>query len=144
MLRILRRRLVRDLLVFDRRKRRVLTHAGSLFTNFEPDLRAADLRSTRDPVTRLVERELASEGLHPGALGDLGGESLRYARTADRSVFGCMNDMAFLCENAVAQARDLRGLDVSSLNRRLHRNINSARGYARPIDLVRGWMTSPS
>ncbi|MGH9106152.1 MAG: DUF6933 domain-containing protein [Acidimicrobiales bacterium] len=127
-----------NLLAFDRRKCLLLTHAGSLFTIFEPDLPAAELRSTHDLVIGLVERELLAEGLRPGTLGDQPGEPLRYARTADRSVLGCMNDMAFLCENAVAGAGALHELDASSLNRRLHRNINSARGYARPIDLVRG------
>ncbi len=132
-----------NLLVFDRRKCLLLTHAGSLFTVFEPDARVASLRSTHDLVTGLVERELLAEGLHPGTLGELRGEPLRYARTADRSVLGCMNDMAFLCENAVADAGGLAWLDTASLNGLLRRNINSARGYARPIDLAREWNAIP-
>ncbi len=132
-----------NLLVFERRKCLLLTHAGSLFTIFEPDLRVADLRATHDLVTGRVERELLAEGLYPGAFGDLRVEPLRYARTADRSVLGCMNDMAFLCENAVADAGGLAWLDTVSLNGRLRRNINSARGYARPIDLAREWNAIP-
>ncbi len=58
------------------------------------------------------------------------------ADTADRSVLGCMNDMAYLCEVAIDGAEGLWRVDVASLNRRLHRNINSARGYEWPIDLV--------
>ena len=38
-----------------------------------------------------------------------------------------MNDMAYLCEDAVAQAGGLALADVPVLNRSLHRNINSAR-----------------
>ena len=49
-----------------------------------------------------------------------------------------MNDMAFQCEVAVADAGGLSGVNVASLNHRLHRNINSSRDYQRPIDLVMG------
>jgi hypothetical protein len=47
-------------------------------------------------------------------------DELVIAKTADRSVLGCMTS-----------------LDDRALNRRLRRNINSARDYQRPIDLVR-------
>jgi len=125
-----------NLLVFDRRKCLLLTHADTLFTIFEPDVRAPDLRSTHDRVARLIEQELFAEGLPVRTFGDLGTEELSIAKTADRSVLGCMNDMAYLCEDAVARAGSLASTDVPSLNRHLRRNINSARDYQRPIDLV--------
>ncbi|MGO9333550.1 MAG: DUF6933 domain-containing protein [Acidimicrobiales bacterium] len=125
-----------NLLVLDRRKCMLLTHADTLFTIFEPDVRAPDLRSTHDLVAWLIERELLAEGLPVRTFGDLGTEELSIAKTADRSVLGCMNDMAYLCEDAVARAGSLASTDVPSLNRHLRRNINSARDYQRPIDLV--------
>ncbi len=125
-----------NLLVLDRRQCLLLTHADTLFTIFEPDVRAPDLRSTRDLVAWLIERELLAEGLPVRTFGDLGTEELSIAKTADRSVLGCMNDMAYLCEDAVARAGSLAITDVQSLNRHLRRNINSARDYQRPIDLV--------
>jgi len=125
-----------NLLVLDRRKCLLLTHADTLFTIFEPDVRAPDLRSTHDLVAGLIERELLAEGLPVRTFGDLGTEELSIAKTADRSVLGCMNDMAYLCEDAVARAGSLASTDVPSLNRHLRRNINSARDYQRPIDLV--------
>lgn len=70
--------------------------------------------------------------------GDPRADELLIAKTADRSVLGCMNDMAFLCDVAVADAGGLARVDVGSLNHRLHRNIHSARDYERPIDLVIG------
>ncbi len=33
-------------------------------------------------------------------IGDLGQQEVLLAKTADRSVLGCMNDMAFRCEHA--------------------------------------------
>jgi hypothetical protein len=58
------------------------------------------------------------------------------AKTADRSILGCMNDMAFLCEHVIAGAEGLAGTDLDELNRSLRRNINSARGYRPPIELT--------
>jgi hypothetical protein len=48
---------------FDGRKCLLLTHAGTLFSVFEADVRVADLRDTRRAVTSLISRELAREGL---------------------------------------------------------------------------------
>jgi hypothetical protein len=64
-------------------------------------------------------------------------EELVIAKTADRSVLGGMNDMAFLVEVAVGQSGGLASLDNRALIRQLRRNINSSRAYQRPIDLVR-------
>jgi hypothetical protein len=126
-----------NVLLLDRRKCLLLTHAGTLFSIFEPDVRVADLRLTREFVTALIARELREEGCPSGTFGDLGSQALVIAKTADRSVLGCMNDMAFFCEVAVGESGGLARLDDRALNRRLRRNINSARNYQRPIDLVR-------
>ena len=127
-----------NLLVLDRRKCLLLTHAGTMLTIFEPSVRASDLRATKNLVSELIERELLAEGLPASTFGDLWTDELLDGQTADRSVLGCMNDMAFLCDVAVADAGGLARVGVRSLDRRLHRNINSARGYERPIDLVMG------
>jgi hypothetical protein len=49
-----------------------------------------------------------------------------------------MNDMAYICEVAIADSGSLRHTDLVALNRSLRRNINSARDYERPIDLTIG------
>jgi hypothetical protein len=131
-----------NLLWFDRRKCLLLTHAGTLISMFEADVRAADLRDAHQLVTRLIGRELAREGLPATTFGALGEQDLIVARTADRSVLGCMNDMAVLCEHAIATSGGLRHADLADLNRALRRNINSARGYQRPIDLARQRLSS--
>ncbi len=125
-----------NLLWLDRRKCLLLTHSGTLFSIFEPDVRAADLRDTRSLVTRLIGRELAAENLPATTFGSPDCRDLIVARTADRSVLGCMNDMALMCEYAVMDSGGLRNVDTVELNRALHRNINSARGYQRPVDLA--------
>lgn len=124
------------------RKCLLLTHAGTLFSIFEPGVRAADLRDTYHLVTRLIGRELAREGLSATTFGVLGEQELVVAKAADRSVLGCMNDMAVLCEHASMTASgSLRQADLADLNQALRRNINSARGYQQPIDLARRRLT---
>jgi len=131
-----------NLLWSGRRKCLLLTHAGTLFSVFEADVRAADLRDTHRLVTGLVARELAREGLPPATFGPLARQELIVARTADRSVVGCMNDMAVLCEDAITRSGGLGQADLTDLNRALRRNINSARGYQQPVDLATRRMPS--
>lgn len=125
-----------SLLWFDRRKCLLLTHAATLFSVFEADLRAAHLRVTHGLVTGLIERELRREGLAAATFGNLRSQELVLARTADRSVLGCMNDMAFLCQVAISDSGGLAHTDLGELNQALHRNINSPRGYQRPVELA--------
>ncbi len=54
-----------NVLRHDRRKCPLLTHAGTLFTVFEADVRAAELRDTYGLVTGLIGRELAREACPP-------------------------------------------------------------------------------
>ena len=77
-----------------------LTHSATLFTIFEADVTASGLRATRQLVTGLTGRELRREELPTGTFGDLGQQEVLLAATADRSVPGCMNDMALGCEHA--------------------------------------------
>ena len=60
----------------------------------------------------------------------------KIAKTADRSVLGCMNDMAFHCEVAITDSGGLARTDLAALNQSLRRNINSARRYQLPIELT--------
>ena len=125
-----------NLLWFDRRKCLLLTHSATLFTIFEPDVTASGLRATRQLVTGLISRELCREDLPTATFGDLDKEAVLLAKTADRSVLGCMNDMAFRCEHVIAEAGGLARTDLAELNRSLRRNINSARGHRPPIELA--------
>ena len=97
---------------------------------------ASALRATRQLVTGLIGRELRREELPAGTFGDLGQQEALLAKTADRSVPGGMNDIAFSCEHAIASAEGLARTDLADLNRSLRRNINSARGYCPPIELA--------
>jgi hypothetical protein len=131
-----------NLLWFSGRKCLLLTHAATLFTLFEPEVRAAGLRDTGRLVTGLIRRELAREHLPEDTFGGLEPDEVALARTADRSVLGCMNDMAFMCEVSVDRSGGLAGTDIAYLNQALRRNINRPRdinrprGYTPPVDLA--------
>jgi hypothetical protein len=124
------------LLWLDGRKCLLLTHVATLFTVFEPDVRAASLRDTGRLVAELIERELLREQLPADTFGALEPGQVVLAKTADRSVLGCMNDMAFLCETVIGRSGGIARTDIAELNQALRRNINSARGYQQPIELT--------
>ena len=125
-----------NLLWSDRRKCLLLTHSGTLFTIFEANVTASGLRATRPLITGLISRELRREDLPPATFGALDQQELLLAKTADRSVLGCMTDMALMCQHAIAGSGGLARTDLAALNRSLRRNINSARDYRPPIELA--------
>jgi hypothetical protein len=124
-----------NLLWFDRRKCLLLTHSATLFSIFEANVTAASLRAVTPLVTGLIKRELSREDLAADVFAGLGNE-MTLAKTTDRSVLGCMNDMAVLCQHAIACSSGLMRTDLAALNRSLRRNINSARDYQLPIELA--------
>jgi hypothetical protein len=125
-----------NLLWLSGRKCLLLTHVATLFTIFESDVRAPELRAPGRLVTGLIGRELRREQLPADTFGSPDPASILLAKTADRSVLGCMNDMAFMCEAVTTRSGGLAATDVADLNQALRRNINSARGYQLPIELI--------
>ena len=99
-------------------------------------MRAADLRDPGRLVTGLISRELLREELPADTFGSPDPAAVSLAKTADRSVLGCMNDMAFMCETVTTRSGGLAIIDIADLNQTLRRNINSARGYQPPIELT--------
>ena len=125
-----------NLLWLSGRKCLLLTHSATLFTVFEADVRAADLRDHGRMVTGLISRELLREQLPANTFGNPDPASVALAKTADRSVLGCMNDMAFMCEAVITRSGGLATTDIGQLNQALRRNINTARDYQPPIELA--------
>ena len=125
-----------NLLWFDRRKCLLLTRRGHAV--FRLRGRRARRRPSRHPPPRdrLIARALAREGL-PSVTFRLPDEKeLIVAKTADRSILGCMNDMALLCQHEIATSGGPRQADLADLNQTLRPNINSTRRYQRPVDLA--------
>jgi hypothetical protein len=125
-----------NLLWLERRKCLLLAHAGTLFSVFVPDVRAAELRPLGRYVVDVVEAALRAEGLSAGSLGTLDPDALQIARTASRSVLGFMNDMAVHIDYAVASAGGLERSDPGAVSRHLRRTPHNRGGYLYPIELV--------
>ena len=125
-----------NLLWLSGRKCLLLTHAATLFTVFGADVRVAELRDPGRLVSGLMSRELLREHLSADTFGSPDPASVLLAKTADRSVLGCMNDMAFMCETTTTRSGGLAATDIADLNQALRRNINSARDYQPPIELT--------
>jgi hypothetical protein len=103
---------------------------------FQADVTKAALAPIGDFVIALIRRELQAEGLPPDTFGSMDSERVLIGKTADRSVLGCMNEMAFGARLAVSMDGGLLKCDLADLNRRLRRDMHSPRAYARPIDLA--------
>lgn len=125
-----------NLLWVERRKCLLITHAGTLFSVFVADVRAADLRPLAPYVTRLIESQLRAEHLPVDVLGHLDAGKLQIAKTASRSVLGFMNDIAVHCRYHVAAEGGLGDSDIDRLNHRLRRTPHNRGEYVTPIDLV--------
>ena len=105
-----------NLLWIDGRKNLLLTHTATLFTIFQPDIRAADLRRTHMLLCALIDRELTSEQLPAHTFGESTSEPLLLAATADRSVLGAMSDMAHACKHTIHQQGGLAHTNIPALN----------------------------
>ena len=125
-----------NLIWIEGRKCLLVTHAGTLFSTFTPDVRASDLRPLGRFVVPLIQDALNSEGLPSDTFGRLVADDVELAKTADRSVLGCMNEMAWFSELVIMNAGNIRLLDVAQLNHELRRLIFGTLGPAHPIDLA--------
>jgi hypothetical protein len=126
-----------NLMWIEGRKCLLFTHAGTLFSVFVPDVRVRDLTHLGPYVAGHIERELEREGLPADTFWPSGSAPWALAETVDRSIVGCMTDMAFACEVAVNAAGGLKDCDSVAINHRLHRHIVGSREFTFPIDATR-------
>jgi len=126
-----------NLLWSDGRKCLLMTHAATPFGMFEPNIAKSSVTPVGPLAVRLIERELAAEGLPPDTFGSLKASVFQVGRTCSRSVLGTMTDMRYQIQAAVHQSGGLGGLDLARLNRSLRRIPFSAIKYDRPIDRAR-------
>lgn len=131
-----------NLLWIDRRKCLLLTHAGTLFAIFRPDVRKPELRPFGKYVVEAVEAALLDEGLPADTFGRFDAAVIRLARTADRRTLGFMNEMAFQIRWQAEDAGGLEHCDPRRINRWLRRALASKDGYSKPLELVARWTES--
>lgn len=126
-----------NLLWIERRKNLLITHAGTLFSVFAPDVRKPDLTPPGPYITSAISNALHAEGLPSTTLGSLHADDLELAKTASRSVLGHMNDIATHITYATWHAGGLAHIDPTELNRHLQRTLHNYQGtYRTPLDLI--------
>lgn len=134
-----------NLLWFDRRKCLLLTHAGTSFSVFVPDVRKADLDPIGPFLVHAITVALDDETLPKNALGVLDPADVRIAKTASRRVLGIMNEIAYHLGYMLDRYGDVLDVDVITVNRQLQRTLHThGRDYARPIDLVGERLAKPA
>ncbi len=84
-----------NLVWIERQKCLLLTHAGTLFSVFRAGVRIPDLRPLGNYLAGAVGTDLRAENLPTDTFTDLQTDSLRLAKTANRSTLGFMTEMAF-------------------------------------------------
>jgi hypothetical protein len=124
------------LIRIDRRKCLLVTHAGTFFSVFMPNVTAAGLRPIGPPVVSAIQAALQAEHLPIDTLGQLDPRQVAVAKTADRRILGTINDLAFTTEHVIVTTGGLARCDINALHHGLHRTINSITGYIPPIDLL--------
>jgi len=90
------------LIRIDRRKCLLVTHVGTLFSVFMPNVTAAGLRPIGPPVVSAIQAALQAEHLPIDTLGELDPWQVAVAKTADRRILGTINDLAFTTEHVIA------------------------------------------
>ncbi|HZM57500.1 MAG TPA: hypothetical protein VFC03_20995 [Acidimicrobiales bacterium] len=103
-----------------------------------PDVGVTDLRPLGGFVVPTIEAAVRSEGLSVDIFGSLDPDGVDVAKTANRSVLGCMNDLALHCEYAIEDTGGLDLLDVDQLNRGLRRTILRPLGGTYPVEAAGG------
>lgn len=126
-----------NLLWIEGRKCILLTHAGTLFTIFVPEVPVADLRPPGRFMVNAICDALARADLPLTTFGSFNADDVQLAKTADRAVLGCMNDMAFTAEHVVLSYGGLATTNFGEIDRLLWNNINSTTGYTSPLAAVR-------
>ncbi len=127
-----------NLLWFDGRKCLLLTHAGTTFSVFVPDVRKADLEPLGPFLADAIVVALDADELPHYALGNLDPTHVQLAKTASRRVLGLMNDIALHIDYTLDRYGSVLDVDTISVNRQLQRTLHShGRDYAKPLELAR-------
>src|ERR1700739_1016928 len=124
------------LIRIDRRKCLLVTHAGTLFSVFMPNVTAAGLRPIGPPVVSAIQGALQAEHPPIDTLANLAPWQGAVAKPADRRILGTINDLALTTEHLIATTGGLARCDINALHHGLHRTINSITRHIPPIDLV--------
>ena len=113
----------------------LVTHAGTLFSVFMPNVTAAGLRPIGRPVVSAIRPRCKPKACPSIRSAILIPSRWPWPRPPTAASWAHQR-LAFTTEHIIATAGGLARCDIDALHHGLHRTINSITGYIPPIDLV--------
>lgn len=126
-----------NLLWFDGRKCLLFTEANTVFSFLVPDVRKAEVSPIGPMLVDHIRFQLVTEELPASTFGALEPSGVTLAKTASRSVLGCMNEFAFHAEVTIKHGGGLESVNITELNQRLRRIPIGGKHRGFPIDMAR-------
>ena len=123
-----------NLVWIDRRKCILFTHAETLFSFLVPDVLKAQIVPFPRFFATWLHLELERESLPSDTFGAIDPDDAVVAKTADRSVLGSMNELAYLSEVFILRDGGMEDFHPHELNPYLRRVPMGALKYAYPIE----------
>jgi hypothetical protein len=134
-----------NLLRLERRKCVLFTQDQTLYSLFVPNLKQHDFEQLEEVFRQQLFRYLVNEGLEQSQLEQLLTEyqTIKFAKTASRSVLGSMNDIAFRLKYQIGASGGLSHLDLDTLTKELNRVPLSAIDYRYGIEALKHQLEQP-
>jgi len=125
-----------NLIRIERRKCILLTNDSTLYSFLIPGVKKKDLSNFRELFALHLKMNLAKEGFGPEDIAKALREydEIAIAPTANRSVLGSMNDLAYQADFLVSRAGGLEKGDILTVNMMLNRIPMGAIKYRYAID----------
>jgi len=130
-----------NLIHINRRKCILFVNDRTLFNIIVPDLSRAEIRNLSEQFTFTLSCVLASEGFPKNVVEKVMSEyeQVEIAKSADRSVLGSVNDLAFHYKHLILGAGGVHSWKVPDITRQLNRMpmLAGTRNSKFPIDELR-------
>lgn len=131
-----------NLLRIERRKCLLLTNEKTLYSFLVPAVLKENLRNIGQEFLVHLLLNLKYEGFSPEVLEKVRSEyqKIGFSKTANRSVLGSMNDLAYQYEVHIHMEGGFENINILQINHKINRTPMSAIGYLYPIEVLKKLM----
>ena len=128
-----------NLIRIDRRKCIIFTNEKTLYTFLIPKVVKNNLKNIEHEFLTHLTFNLQSEGFGIEIIHRIQQEyrEIRYAKTANRSVLGSMNDLASLYEHRIMGSGGIDNMKILAINQETNRTPMGALKYVFPIKALK-------
>jgi hypothetical protein len=131
-----------NLLHVDRRKCVLFTHDLTLYSVFCTGLRKLEFEQLGNVFSQRLFKTMLADGFSQAHIEKMldACETIRFARSSDRSVLGSMNDLRYHIKVHVASDGGLANADPDGLQYRINRIPFKAIRYHYPVEMFREYV----